>query len=143
MKSDHKFVSKDWGYEIWVENNPLYCCKHLHVVPGKWCSFHYHKNKKETFYVIDGELLLIRAKYSDDLVQKIKDSPDPRWDWKHSYAEKSNFYYNFKTEVLRRGDSLTIDTGVIHTFTTNLSRPCDFIEASTQHEDSDSYRIVK
>ena len=51
-------VSKGWGYELWVENNELYCGKHLHVLPSKWCSVHYHKNKKETFYVINGELKL-------------------------------------------------------------------------------------
>ena len=108
-----------------------------------WCSFHYHKNKKETFYVIGGELLLIHARYSDDLVQKIKDCHRPRYDWKNDYSAKSNFYYNFKTEVLKKGDSLTIGTGIIHTFTANLPEPCDFVEASTQHEDSDSYRIIR
>ena len=41
-------VNKLWGYEIWIENNEKYCGKHLHVVPGKKCSVHYHKDKKET-----------------------------------------------------------------------------------------------
>ena len=54
----NNIVSKGWGYELWIENNELYCGKHLHVLPTKWCSVHYHKNKKETFYVINGELLL-------------------------------------------------------------------------------------
>ena len=51
-------VNKLWGYEIWIENNEKYCGKHLHVVPGKKCSVHYHKDKKETFYIINGELLI-------------------------------------------------------------------------------------
>lgn len=143
IKSNHKFVSKDWGYEIWVENNPLYCCKHLHIVPEKWCSFHYHKDKKETFYVIGGELLLIHAPYSEDLAQEIKTLIDPRLDWGRDRVSKSNFYYKFKTEILKKGDSLTIETGIIHTFTTSLSIPCDFVEASTRHSDSDSYRLYK
>ena len=58
-------------------------------------------------------------------------------------CEKSDLYYQFKTLVLKKGDSLTIDTGVLHTFTSNLPSPCDFVEASTFHEDSDSYRVYK
>jgi len=141
--TNHKFVGKDWGYEIWVENNEKYCCKHLRVMPNKWCSFHYHKNKKETFYVIEGELLLIHARYSDSLAEKIKGSRDPRWDWQHDYQEKTSLYHEFRTLVLKKGDSLTIDTGVLHTFTSNLPSPCDFVEASTFHEDSDSYRVYR
>jgi mannose-6-phosphate isomerase-like protein (cupin superfamily) len=143
MKSDHKFVSKDWGYEIWVENNNLYCCKHLRVMPGKWCSFHYHKDKMETFYVIGGELLLLRAPYNEDLAQQIRDANDPRWDWKHNYTTKGSIYHRFTTTILKRGESLTIKPHVLHTFTAHTSEPCDFIEASTQHKDSDSHRVVK
>ena len=53
-----KIVPKGWGYEMWIENNELYCGKHLHVLLTRWCSVRYHKNKKETFYVIKGELVL-------------------------------------------------------------------------------------
>jgi mannose-6-phosphate isomerase-like protein (cupin superfamily) len=143
MKSNHKFVSKRWGYEIWIENNKNYCCKHLHVVPEKWCSFHYHKNKKETFYVTRGELLLVHARYSDHIENMVKSSHDPRWDWIHNFPEKSDMYYQFKTQVLKAGDSLTIEPYVLHTFTTNTSKPCDFVEASTFHEDADSYRVYE
>lgn len=126
-----KFVSKKWGYELWIENNRDYCGKHLHVVPDHWCSFHYHKNKKETFYVIGGELLLIYTPYSDRLAEKIKSSP----------SDKSTLYRQFKTKILTKGDALTIHPYTIHTFTSNTSSPCDFIEVSTFHEDSDSVRI--
>ena len=143
LQSDHKFVSKDWGYEIWIENNQHYCCKHLRVMPKKWCSFHYHENKKETFYVIGGELLLIYAKHSEDLAEKIKSSANPRWDWEHNFPEKSSLFYEFNTRVLKEGDSLTINTGILHTFTSNLPSPCDFVEASTFHEDSDSHRVIR
>ncbi len=141
LQSDHKFVSKRWGYEIWIENNKDYCGKHLHVMPDHWCSFHYHKNKKETFYVISGELLLAHAPYSDDLAKNLREKPDPRWDWRSSDKRKSCFYHSFKTEVLKKGDSLTIEPYTLHTFTSNTSTPCDFVEISTFHEDSDSIRI--
>jgi len=138
-----KFVSKRWGYELWIENNIKYCGKHLHVIPDHWCSFHYHKNKKETFYVIEGELLLIHARYTEDLAEKVKNSSNPRWDWEHTFPEKSDLYYEFNTKVLKKGASLTIEPYVLHTFTANNSQPCDFIEVSTFHEDSDSYRVYE
>ena len=138
-----KFVPKRWGYELWIENNRDYCGKHLHVVPDHWCSFHYHKNKKETFYVIGGELLLIHAKYSEDLAKAVKESNNPRWDWQNSFPEKSDLYYKFKTITLSKGDCLTIEPYVLHSFTTATSEPCDFVEISTFHDDSDSHRVYE
>ena len=115
-------VTKVWGYELWIENNELYCGKHLHVLPTKWCSVHYHKNKKETFYVINGELLL---EYSNNLDKEF---------WEEKFAHR---------KVLKKGDCFTLETLVAHRFTSNTSYPCDFIEISTHHEDSDSYRIIQ
>lgn len=118
----HHIVTKVWGYEIWIENNTLYCGKHLHVLPGKWCSVHYHKNKKETFYVITGELLL---KYSQDISKSF---------WESNIGDSI---------ILKKGESFTIEPNCAHAFTSNSSFPCDFIEISTHHEDSDSYRIIE
>lgn len=125
---DHKFVSKNWGYEIWIENNADYCCKHLHVVPNMQCSVHYHKNKTETFYIIEGELLLF---YLDRYVNIHYESAEGVMTW-DKYK---------KSIVLCKGESFTIPPRTLHTFTSNLSYPCDFIEASTEHKDEDSYRI--
>jgi len=124
MQKKHKWVIKGWGWERWIENNDLYCCKHLHVLPTKWCSVHYHKLKKETFYVINGELLL-----------RFHDSTSRDW-WQ-------NNFYKVHEVVLRSGESFTLETGVAHAFTSNTSQPCDFIESSTHHDDEDSYRIIK
>ena len=115
-------VMKRWGYELWIENNQLYCGKHLHVVPQKWCSVHYHKNKKETFYIIKGEL---KIQYSTVL------------DIEYWNTESIDMI------VLKEGDSITLEPMVAHRFTSNLSVPCDFIEISTHHDDNDSYRIIE
>ena len=125
-----KTVSKGWGYELWIENNQLYCGKHLHVLPYKQCSVHYHKNKTETFYVISGELLLTYC-------ESIENVP-----------EDQLFYYwvhkaDIKSVILTRGDNINISPYVPHKFTSNKHYACDFIEFSTFHEDSDSYRIIK
>ena len=125
-----KIVTRGWGYEIQIENNKDYCLKHLHVLPTKWCSVHYHRKKIETFYVISGQLYL---EYSEDLRIKTIQNLQLFWD---NIAEK-------KVMILKKGDYLTINRWTPHRFTSNTNEPCDFIEGSTHHEDSDSYRIIK
>ena len=51
-------VPKEWGEEIWMANNNLYCGKKLILKKGKRCSLHHHRNKDETFYIDSGKVLL-------------------------------------------------------------------------------------
>lgn len=39
-------------------NEPEYCSKYLTLEPGQECPLHYHKLKKETFFVLNGEVKL-------------------------------------------------------------------------------------
>lgn len=116
-------VSKKWGYELWIENNSNYCGKHLHVIPYKQCSVHYHKLKKETFYVIEGELII---EYSKSL-------------------DKANWdnMININTILLSKGESFTIEPLIAHRFYSGSKSSCDFIEISTHHDDDDSFRIIE
>ena len=115
-------VIKKWGYEIWIVNNDLYCGKHLHVLPTKQCSVHYHKNKTETFYVINGALKL---EFSTVLDLEF---------WRD---------YTPKFVVLNKGQSITLQPMTAHRFSSAFDYPCDFIEFSTHHSDDDSYRIIE
>lgn len=54
-----KIVPKDWGQEEWIVNNEKYCGKKMLIKEGYYCSYHMHKIKEETFYILDGELELI------------------------------------------------------------------------------------
>ena len=49
-------VDKGWGYELHIVNDPAYCMKKL-VFTKKDAQFsmHFHKDKKETWYVEQGE----------------------------------------------------------------------------------------
>jgi len=53
-----KNVGKEWGSEEWIVNNEKYCGKILNLKPGFRGSIHYHKNKHETFYLLEGKILL-------------------------------------------------------------------------------------
>ena len=49
---------KGWGYEVWIHNSEDYCGKILVLEKGKKCSLHHHIQKKETFYIQSGKLLM-------------------------------------------------------------------------------------
>ena len=54
-----KIVPKEWGEEQWLVNNEKYCGKRMFIRKGFYCSYHKHKIKEETFYILEGELELI------------------------------------------------------------------------------------
>ncbi len=53
-----KKVDKVWGSEEWIANTDKYCGKILNLNKGFRCSLHYHKNKDETFYILEGSVLM-------------------------------------------------------------------------------------
>lgn len=54
-----QIVKKVWGEEHWIVNCPEYCGKKMFLKKGMQCSLHYHKIKKETFYVESGLIRFI------------------------------------------------------------------------------------
>ena len=109
------FVPKGWGFEKWIVNNEKYCGKLLFFFKGKSCSWHYHKLKDEVFYVQTGK---IKVRYSDE-----------------------DDINTAKEVLLGPGDSFHVRTGLRHQMT--ALRDTELFEFSTQHFDSDSYRISK
>lgn len=110
-----KHVSKGWGFEKWIVNCEKYCGKLLFFKKNKKCSWHYHKIKDEVFYIQSGSILV---KFSDD------DDID-----------------NSNEIVLKKGDSFHIYTGLRHQMI--ALEDTELFEFSTEHFDSDSYRIIK
>jgi|WetSurMetagenome_2_1015567.scaffolds.fasta_scaffold308517_1 mannose-6-phosphate isomerase-like protein (cupin superfamily) len=109
------YFEKSWGYEIWFANTKEYCGKELYVRNHLYSSkgnFHYHKNKDETFYVIEGKLKL-------------------------DYVDNEG---DFRSIILEEDQSFRVYPMIKHRFTSISVTGCRFIEASTHHEESDSYR---
>jgi mannose-6-phosphate isomerase-like protein (cupin superfamily) len=51
-------VEKGWGYEhIWATNDK-YCAKFLHFNTGARFSMHFHADKEETWYVLNGSFIV-------------------------------------------------------------------------------------
>ena len=112
---DIHFVSKGWGFEKWIVNCEEYCGKLLYFVKGKMCSWHYHKLKDEVFYIQSGKLLV-------------------------KYSEQDDI--NKANEVtLKAGDNFHVYRGLSHQMT--ALEDTELFEFSTQHFDSDSYRVIK
>tara|TARA_B100002019_G_C21124374_1_gene525014 strand:+ start:481 stop:885 length:405 start_codon:yes stop_codon:yes gene_type:complete len=113
--TESKFVEKDWGYEIWMANNleENYCGKILKIYEGHKSSMHYHLKKHETFYILSGELRV-------ELI----------------YTKSGNKGY----KILKQGDTMEIERGQPHQLIA-YDGDVEFVETSTFHEDSDSYRI--
>jgi len=110
----HCHIPKGWGEEIIITNNNLYCGKLLKFNKGMMFSMHFHMIKDETWYVDKGEFLY-------------------RWidtDTAELYEQK-----------LVVGDVVRQYPGQPH----QLEALTDGVifEVSTQHFDSDSYRVWK
>lgn len=110
-----KIVPKTWGHEKWLVNNDKYCGKILVVNKHKYCSYHYHKIKDETFYIHSGCVHLI-------------------------YGNSDAFDESCQIVRLNPGDSFHIPVGMRHRFV--ALEDSEIIEISTHHEDSDSIRVL-
>jgi mannose-6-phosphate isomerase-like protein (cupin superfamily) len=106
-------VEKAWGYELWIINNELYCGKLLVFKKDKQFSMHYHLLKDEAWYVSKGEFIY---KYIDT---------------------------ETATEVaipITEGTCIHLLPGQPHQLLA-LTEGATIFEVSTQHFDSDSYRV--
>jgi len=51
-------TKKVWGHEYTIINTSRYCGKFLILREGYFCSNHYHNQKDETFFVLEGKVQL-------------------------------------------------------------------------------------
>lgn len=110
----NEFHEKGWGRENWLHNSDVLCVKVLEFNPGSRFSMHLHRDKEEVFYVLEGRLEL-------------------------EYRDMANGSQTF--EILNPGDAVLIPTMVAHRIRVISEGPAKILEASTHHEDSDSYRV--
>ena len=109
-----EIVSKGWGAEVVIHNSKDYCGKLLIFKIGSEGSTHFHINKKESWYLVSGEILV-------ELTNK-------------ETADVEKFY-------MEKGDTITIERGQVHKVI--AFEDSTIFEVSTFHEDSDTYRVGK
>ena len=105
---------KAWGHELWIINNELYCGKLLVFKKDKQFSMHFHLLKDEAWYISKGRFLY---KYIDT----------------ETATEKEM--------TVEEGDCIHLMPGQPHQMLA-LTEGATIFEVSTQHFDSDSYRVL-
>ena len=94
-------IDKPWGKEEVIEINDKYMVKKLTMWKGHRCSLQFHNFKKETIYVLSGQLNIISG-------------PDQE---------------NLKGKIYTAGQSITIAPGIVHRM--EGVEDCVYLEAST------------
>jgi len=105
---------KAWGHELWIINNEKYCGKLLVFKANKQFSMHYHMLKDEAWYINKG-----------------------KFEYKYIDTETSEL----RSKIVKEGDCIHLMPGQPHQMLALQEGSCIF-EVSTQHFDSDSYRIL-
>lgn len=103
---------KAWGEELWIHNSEKYCGKILRFHKDGKFSFHFHIKKEETWYITKGQLWFV---YIDTETAKMKSC------------------------VLGVGQTVHLKPGVPHRLI--AIEDSEVFEVSTEHFNSDSYRI--
>lgn len=73
-----KVVEKPWGREIWIAHEKEYAGKILEIKRGFQTSLHYHDEKKETMYILEGILKVLHHDGETTLKEGDSITLDPR-----------------------------------------------------------------
>ena len=153
LQPNRVFVPKGWGYEDWLVNKKEYCGKLLFFKKGKHCSFHYHKLKDETFYVHRGELLIVYSEEDclatdgEHIEVDLDVNTAPASVVSRLFVLRSWLDFNAVCRpwaeycVLTAGDTFHVPVGLRHAM--YAIQDTQMFEFSTEHFDSDSYRVLK
>lgn len=110
--NDYGHVTKVWGSETWIVNNEKYCGKILVVKKGHHTSMHFHSLKHETMFCAEGTFHIWFTDENGDRVLR----------------------------TLAQGESIIIEPNTPHEIW-GAEELNVLFEFSTQHFDSDSYRV--
>ena len=100
-----QIIEKPWGREEFIEINDKYMVKKLTMWKGHRCSLQLHNHKKETIYVLSGQLRIF------------------------SGLDKNNL----KGKIYKAGETITISPGTIHRM--EGAEDSVYLEASTPEVD--------
>lgn len=66
-----QIIEKPWGKEEVIEINDRYMLKKLTMWAGHRCSLQYHNFKRETIYVLSGQLRIYSGPAQEQLASKV------------------------------------------------------------------------
>lgn len=115
---DMKYVSKPWGWELWICNGDMYCGKKLFIKQGHWLSYHHHNIKDEVLFVESGKIDFANDETFLDAISKIP-----------------------SVLTLGPGEAFHVKPGTKHQM--HAIYDTVLFEFSTHHEDEDSIRTTR
>jgi len=65
------YVEKGWGHEFIFATNDKYCGKLLKFNKGAKFSMHFHAEKDETWYILDGKFIVREIDTNDASIHKV------------------------------------------------------------------------
>lgn len=98
-------IEKPWGKEELIELNEHYLVKRLTMLKDHRCSLQYHNNKKETIYVLSGQLRIYSGLTKESLT----------------------------SDIYGPHETITLDPGMVHRM--EAVENCVYLEASTPEID--------
>jgi mannose-6-phosphate isomerase-like protein (cupin superfamily) len=101
--NDMNYVSKPWGWELWICNNEKYCGKKIFIKQGHHLSYHHHKIKDEVLFIESGKIIFTHDEYG---------SPQ-------SIEISSGYAYHVKPETIHQMKA--IEDTIIFEFSTTHS----------------------
>lgn len=110
--ADNLVVRKPWGTEKIISQTDSYVVKEIYINKGCRLSLQYHKEKRETLFLISGDGYI----ESNQITSKV--------DW--FYSDNISVERNF----LRRMEPFYVEAGTIHRIGCN-NTPAVFLEIST------------
>jgi len=132
-------IDKKWGHELCVVTKHApkgavgYSGKILTVKQGWQSSIHYHIDKTETFFILEGKLILELYRHKLE-VPAVAKAPRP--------ITMDDVRLELST-VLEPGQGMTLDPLTPHRFWALSLDGCKFVEFSTPDDPADSYRITQ
>lgn len=73
------FVEKGWGHELIWATNDKYCGKFLKFNKDAKFSMHFHREKDETWYVLDGKFIVEWIDTKDASIHTEELNPGDTW----------------------------------------------------------------
>lgn len=58
-------IEKGWGHELIFASTDRYCGKILHFNKDAKCSLHFHADKEESWYILEGQFRVVWMNTSD------------------------------------------------------------------------------
>jgi len=106
-------VEKGWGYEEIFASNAMYCGKFLCFNENSQFSMHFHADKHETWYVLEGEFIV-------EWIDRVDAS--------------------VKSKVLKQGDTWENEPLLPHRLRCGATKG-KIVEVSTADSTHDNYRV--